>query len=48
MSHSERPTTQDEVTEEEIGGAEGEALPDREAMSIVAPPEFTLPVEPVD
>jgi hypothetical protein len=42
----DKPKTEDEFTEDEIGAAEGEALPDREAMSIITPPEFTLPVEP--
>jgi hypothetical protein len=42
----DKPKTEDELTEDEIGAAEGEALPDREAMSIITPPEFTLPVEP--
>ena len=43
----------DEMTPDEIQGAEGEALPDRKAMTILpvgADPGqfFTLPVEPPD
>jgi len=34
----------EELTEEEVERAEGEALPDREAMMVMRPP---LPVEPL-
>jgi hypothetical protein len=40
----------EELTEEELEATHGETLPDREAMSLIAPfvtpPEITLPVEP--
>lgn len=42
------PAAHDEMTEEELGEVEGEPLPDREVMSIIAPPENTLPIEPRD
>jgi hypothetical protein len=42
----DKPKTEDELTEDEVGAAEGEPLPDREAMSIISPPEITLPIEP--
>jgi hypothetical protein len=43
---------QEELTEEELEAMHAETLPDREAMSLIAPfvtpPEITLPVEPND
>jgi hypothetical protein len=35
------------LSEEELEETNGEPLPDREAMSVITPPDgFTLPVEP--
>jgi hypothetical protein len=37
----------EELTPEELEETNGEPLPDREAMSVITPPDgFTLPVEP--
>jgi hypothetical protein len=37
---------QEPLSEEELSELEAEELPDREVMSIIAPPEHTLPVDP--
>lgn len=38
---------EEELTPEELEETNGEPLPDREAMSVITPPDgFTLPVEP--
>lgn len=42
----EKREQEPEPDEQELEEQDGELLPDREAMSIIAPPEFTLPVEP--
>jgi hypothetical protein len=34
----------DELSEDEVGAAHGEPLPDREAMTVLRPP---LPMEPI-
>jgi hypothetical protein len=35
------------LSEEELRELDGEPMPDREAMSLITPPDgFTLPVEP--
>jgi hypothetical protein len=43
---------EDKLTEDELEEANGEPLPDREAMSVLTPdpldPVATLPVEPYD
>jgi hypothetical protein len=41
---------QNSLTPDELEGADGEPLPDREAMSIVTPgdPVQILPAEPID
>jgi len=37
----------EQVSDEELEDVDGTALPDREAMSVITPPDgFTLPVEP--
>lgn len=53
MGHNHESEQQpDALTEEELERANGEQLPDREAMSVITPhvssPDFTLPIEPVD
>ncbi len=52
MSDKKRESEQDPLTEEELERANGEELPDREAMSVITPhiepPGFTLPIEPAD
>jgi hypothetical protein len=49
-SEQQQEQQHDELTEEELEATHGETLPDREAMSLIAPfvtpPEITLPVEP--
>jgi hypothetical protein len=48
------PEGHEELSEDEIEEANGEPLPDREAMSIMTPPhvlgppDITLPVEPTE
>jgi hypothetical protein len=42
----EKRETQSELDDKELEEQEGELLPDREAMSIISPPDMTLPVEP--
>jgi hypothetical protein len=44
MSKEHKHEEHDELTEEELERANGEALPDREAMMVMKPP---LPVEPL-
>jgi hypothetical protein len=50
MGEKEQKQQPDGLNEEELEQANGEPLPDREAMSVitplVSPPDFTLPVEP--
>jgi hypothetical protein len=50
MSDDQKRQDPDELSEEELERADGEPLPDREAMSLITPnvtnPGFTLPVEP--
>jgi hypothetical protein len=42
----EKRENETELDEQELKEQDGELLPDREAMSIIAPPDMTLPVEP--
>jgi hypothetical protein len=42
----EKRKNEAELDEQELEEQDGELLPDREGMSIIAPPELTLPVEP--
>jgi hypothetical protein len=43
---SDKRQEQEPFSEEDLAAADGEPLPDRDVMSIIAPPEATLPIEP--
>jgi hypothetical protein len=49
MTEQKKEAEHDPLSEEEIERANGEPLPDREAMSVITPhvdpPGFTLPIE---
>ena len=50
MGNAEDRRESPELTEDELGSQQAEQLPDREAMSVVAPGIFTeppIPLEPV-
>jgi len=46
---NKRTKEEQELTEEEVEATNGEALPDREAMTVLKPPlpMDTLPIEPL-
>jgi hypothetical protein len=52
MSDEHANQEPEQLSEEELERANGEPVPDREALSLIAPnvtnPGFTLPVEPAE